>query len=50
MEEVFQQYILMGQLNEAIKLYGRGMRENCTSPNYILSVKKFLLKKNLILH
>lgn len=29
----------MGSIQEALKLYGRGMREYCTAPNYILQVR-----------
>jgi hypothetical protein len=39
LEELFRQYVQMGNLQEALKLYGRGMREYCTAPNQIIQVK-----------
>lgn len=38
LEDVFHQYIQMGNIQEALKLYGRGMREYCTAPNQIIQV------------
>lgn len=38
MEEVFHQHVQMGNLPEALKLYGRGMREYCTAPNYVIQM------------
>uniref|UniRef100_A0A914C3R3 PCI domain-containing protein n=1 Tax=Acrobeloides nanus TaxID=290746 RepID=A0A914C3R3_9BILA len=38
MEEVFHQHVQMGNLQEALKLYGRGMREYCTAPNYVIQM------------
>lgn len=38
MHDLFEQQIAMGQLQEAAKLYGRGIREYCTSPKHIIEV------------
>lgn len=38
LDEVFHQHVQMGNIQEALKLYGRGMREYCTAPNYVLQV------------
>ncbi|KAL7078571.1 hypothetical protein ACQ4LE_002163 [Meloidogyne hapla] len=38
LEDVFHHYVLMGNLNDALKLYSRGMREYCTSPNQIIQM------------
>ena len=38
LEDVFHQYVQMGNLQEALKLYGRGMREYCTAPNQVIPV------------
>lgn len=38
MHDLFEQHIAMGQLQEAAKLYGRGIREYCTSPKHIIEV------------
>jgi hypothetical protein len=38
LDEVFLQYVQMGELNDALKLYGRGVREYCTAPNYFIQV------------
>ncbi|KAL3115809.1 hypothetical protein niasHT_007814 [Heterodera trifolii] len=38
LEDLFQQYVQMGNLQEALKLYGRGMREYCTAPNQIVQM------------
>ncbi|CAG9538872.1 unnamed protein product [Cercopithifilaria johnstoni] len=38
MHDLFEQQIAMGQLQEAAKLYGRGIREYCTSPKHIIEM------------
>ena len=38
LEDVFHHYVQMGNLQEALKLYSRGMREYCTAPNQIIQV------------
>uniref|UniRef100_A0A914HWZ6 PCI domain-containing protein n=1 Tax=Globodera rostochiensis TaxID=31243 RepID=A0A914HWZ6_GLORO len=38
LEDVFHQYVQMGNLQEALKLYGRGMREYCTAPNQVIQM------------
>uniref|UniRef100_A0A915D2L6 PCI domain-containing protein n=1 Tax=Ditylenchus dipsaci TaxID=166011 RepID=A0A915D2L6_9BILA len=39
LDEVFHQNVQMGNIHEALKLYGRGMRqEYCTAPNYVLQM------------
>lgn len=38
MRDLFEQQVAMGQLQEAAKLYGRGIREYCTSPKHIIEV------------
>uniref|UniRef100_A0A915NFL2 PCI domain-containing protein n=1 Tax=Meloidogyne floridensis TaxID=298350 RepID=A0A915NFL2_9BILA len=38
LEDVFHQYVQMGNLPDALKLYTRGMREYCTSPNQIIQM------------
>lgn len=38
MHDLFEQQITMGQLLEAAKLYGRGIREYCTSPKHVIEV------------
>ncbi|KAI1725276.1 26S proteasome subunit RPN7 domain-containing protein [Ditylenchus destructor] len=38
LDEVFHHHVQMGSIQEALKLYGRGMREYCTAPNYILQM------------
>ncbi|VDN40874.1 unnamed protein product [Gongylonema pulchrum] len=36
--DVFEQHIAMGQLQEAAKLYSHGIREYCTSPKHVIQV------------
>lgn len=38
LDEVFHQHVHMGNIQEALKLFGRGMREYCTAPNYVLQM------------
>ncbi|VIO98666.1 G protein pathway suppressor 1, putative [Brugia malayi] len=38
MHDLFEQQITMGQLQEAAKLYSRGIREYCTSPKHIIEM------------
>ncbi|VDK74809.1 unnamed protein product [Litomosoides sigmodontis] len=38
MHDLFEQQITMGQLLEAAKLYGRGIREYCTSPKHVIEM------------
>lgn len=38
MEELFQHYIQMGSLSEALKLYNRGMREYCSQFRHIMTM------------
>ena len=38
LEDVFHQFVQMGNLQEALKLYGRGMREYCTAPHQIIQM------------
>ncbi|VDN06653.1 unnamed protein product [Thelazia callipaeda] len=38
MHELFEHYVSMGQLQDAIKLYSRAMREYCTSPKHVIEM------------
>ncbi|VDK88024.1 unnamed protein product [Onchocerca ochengi] len=38
MHDLFEQQIAMGQLQEAAKLYGRGIREYCATPKHIIEM------------
>lgn len=38
MDELFHHQIYMGQLQDAVKLYGRGMREYCTSSKHVIQM------------
>uniref|UniRef100_F1KXA4 COP9 signalosome complex subunit 1 n=1 Tax=Ascaris suum TaxID=6253 RepID=F1KXA4_ASCSU len=38
MDDLFQQQIQMGHIQDAVKLYGRGMREYCTSTKHVIQM------------
>ena len=38
MDEVFVQHVSMGNTQEALRLYSRGIREYCTLPNYLITM------------
>ena len=42
-DDLFHQHVQMGNLQEALKLYGRGMREYCTAPNYVIQVQFWIV-------
>lgn len=48
MQDLFAQYVTMGNYFEALRLYGRGMREYCTQLNHIMKVSLlFFILKNV---
>jgi hypothetical protein len=38
MNDVFQQHLAMGKVDEALKLFSRGIREYCTSANVLIEM------------
>lgn len=38
MEELFDHYVHMGNYTDALRLYGRGMREYCTQFKHLMKV------------
>ncbi|KAI6186265.1 PCI domain-containing protein [Aphelenchoides besseyi] len=47
LDDVFQQHLAMGNINDALKLYSRGIREYCTTPMYVLQMLLHWITANI---
>ncbi|KAI6213190.1 PCI domain-containing protein [Aphelenchoides besseyi] len=47
LDDVFQQHLAMGNIQDALKLYSRGIREYCTTPMYVLQMLLHWITANI---